>query len=117
MVRAELFRKVGGFDEINLAVAFNDIDLCLKLRRLGARIVWTPFAELTHHESVSRGPDTDPDKQMRFQAEVRHMIEVWGKDLLAEDPYYSPNLTLANEDGALAMPPRVRRPWDRCAIA
>jgi GT2 family glycosyltransferase len=112
LVRRELFRKVGGFDEKNLAVAFNDIDLCLKLRRLGARIVWTPFAELTHFESVSRGADTDPVKQERFQREVRHMLTAWGKDILADDPYYSPNLTLTHENGAFAEPPRVKRPWD-----
>jgi glycosyltransferase involved in cell wall biosynthesis len=111
LVRASLFREVGGLDEDNLTVAFNDIDLCLKIRAAGKRIVWTPFAELTHHESVSRGLDTDPDKQKRFQSEVLHMLAKWGKALEA-DPYYSPNLTLQHEDGSLAMPPRVKRPWD-----
>lgn len=112
LVRADLFRKIGGLDETNLAVAFNDIDLCLKIRNAGARIVWTPFAELTHHESVSRGVDTAPERQQRFQSEVRHMLSTWGEPALADDPYYSPNLTLSVEDGSLALPPRVKRPWD-----
>lgn len=111
LVRADLFHNVGGLDEDNLTVAFNDIDLCMKIRAVGKRIVWTPFAELTHHESISRGADTDPVKQLRFQNEVRHMVAKWGA-ALDEDPYYSPNLTLTLEDGSLATPPRVARPWE-----
>ncbi|HOZ25852.1 MAG TPA: glycosyltransferase family 2 protein [Hyphomonadaceae bacterium] len=111
LVRADLFNTVGGLDEENLTVAFNDIDLCMKIRAAGKRIIWTPFAELTHHESVSRGQDTDPDKQIRFQNEVRHMLAKWGK-ALDKDPYYSPNLTLTHEDSSLAAPPRSVRPWD-----
>ena len=113
LVRADLFQKIGGLDEENLAVAFNDVDLCLKIRNAGFRIVWTPFASLTHHESVSRSVDTDPDKQERFQGEVRHMMLRWGKSMLAEDPpHYSPNLSLTREDSSLAFPPRAKRPWD-----
>jgi O-antigen biosynthesis protein len=112
LVRASIFREVGMFDARNLAVAFNDIDLCLRIRKAGHRIIWTPFAELTHFESVSRGADTDPEKQLRFQGEVHAMWRLWEKGILESDPCYSPNLTLVEENGALATPPRVRRPWE-----
>lgn len=111
LVRAEAFAAVGGFDEENLAVAFNDVDLCLKLRKAGWRIVWTPFAELDHLESVSRGTDLEGANLRRFQREIATMEARWG-ETLARDPYYNPNLSLADENWSLAWPPRVKRPWD-----
>lgn len=105
VLRKEVFQRIGGFDE-NLAVTFNDVDLCLKIQALGYRNLWTPYAELYHHESATRGHDNTPDKRARFAAEIRLMQERWG-ELLRRDPAYSPNLTLDREDFSLAWPPRV----------
>ncbi len=76
LVRRSVFEQVGGLDE-QLQVAFNDIDFCLRLREAGYRNVWTPFAELYHHESASRGTDASPEKAKRFQGEVMHMRARW----------------------------------------
>jgi glycosyltransferase involved in cell wall biosynthesis len=107
LVRRRLFVDVGGLDE-TLTVAFNDIDFCLRLRERGYRNVWTPYAELFHLESASRGPDSAPEKAARFSAEVTLMRKRWGAALL-EDPAYNPNLTLETEDFGIAFPPRVVR--------
>jgi GT2 family glycosyltransferase len=110
LVRKDLFVKVGGLDESGLKVAFNDVDLCLKLRETGARIIWTPYAELYHHESASRGMDLAADKIERFNGESDIMRQRWG-EALRQDPFYNPNLTLEREDFSLAFPPRVAKPW------
>ena len=107
----KVWDEVEGLDEHHLAVAFNDVDLCLKIRKAGYRIVWTPYAELYHHESVSRGLDTAPEKVERFAAEIRTMQERWNTRLEA-DPFYNPNLTLDYERPHLADPPRATRPWE-----
>ncbi|MET0507555.1 MAG: glycosyltransferase family 2 protein [Burkholderiaceae bacterium] len=96
MVRRDTYLKAGGMDE-SLAVAFNDIDFCLRVRQQGFRTVWTPFAELVHHESASRGLDVEPSKRARFEAEAASMRKRWGP-LLDRDPAYSPHLTLQRED-------------------
>ncbi|GAA4485914.1 glycosyltransferase family 2 protein [Gluconacetobacter asukensis] len=114
-VRRAVWQQVGGMDETNLAIAFNDVDLCLKIRKLGLRIVWTPFAELYHHESASRGHDRMGPNAARFQREADIMVARWG-DILLNDPYYSPNYTLENADCTLASPPR-RQPRYRTAPA
>ena len=100
LVRREVFEAVGGLNEAHLAVAFNDVDFCLKVREAGYRNLWTPLAELYHHESVSRGQDDNPEKQARAQREVSYMLETWGEQLTT-DPYYNPNLTLVHEDFSL----------------
>ena len=105
VVRKKVYEKVGGFDEQNLKVAFNDVDFCLKVRELGLNNVWTPYAEMYHLESESRGQEDNPEKQERFVSEVHHMIACWGQKLL-NDPYYNPNLTLEADDFSLAWPPR-----------
>jgi GT2 family glycosyltransferase len=105
VVRRSAFEQVGGLDEVNLPIAFNDVDFCLRLREAGWRVVWTPFAELTHFESVTRGPDTGARAE-GFSRETGYMQERWG-DLLRRDPAYNPNLTLEHEDFSLAFPPRV----------
>ena len=97
VVRRDNFLRVGGFDSENLAIAFSDVDFCLKLTELGLRNVWTPYAQLYHHESVSRGPESSPEKARRFQQEIGWMKKRWG-DRLLSDPYYSPRLTLDRED-------------------
>ena len=75
-----------------LKVAFNDVDLCLRIRAAGYRIVWTPFARLIHHESKSRGAEDTPEKKARFEGEVLTMLDRWGPQLRA-DPYYNINLS------------------------
>ena len=96
MTRAEVFRKVGGFDENRLAVAFNDVDLCLKIGRAGYRVLYTPHALLTHHEAFSKTErDLTPHPQ-----EVAEMQRKWA-DTIAADPFYSPNLSRATEDYSL----------------
>ncbi|CAO3459461.1 Glycosyl transferase, group 2 family [Azospirillum largimobile] len=112
ILRKEIFDEVGGLNSEKLAVAFNDVDFCLRIREKGHLVVWTPFAELYHLESASRGPDTAPDKVKRFMGEVAYMQERWGDSLLA-DPYYNPNLTLDAENFGLAFPPRTVKPWLR----
>jgi len=91
MVRRGVFEEVGGLEE-KLQVAFNDVDFCLRLRAAGYRNIWTPFAELTHHESASRGYEDNPEKIKRFNAEMDFMKLRWGKTL-EQDPFHSPNLS------------------------
>lgn len=106
LIRKDIFLQVGGLDEVAFKVAFNDVDLCLKVRQAGHRIIWTPYAELLHHESVSRGLEDTPEKQYRFSKEVQAMHEKWQTNAVA-DPFYSPNLTLDREDFSIAWPPRT----------
>lgn len=100
LVRKSVFEQVGGLNEEHLTVAFNDVDLCIKVREAGYRNLWTPYAELYHHESVSRGADDNPKKRARAAAEVEYMRRTWG-ELLDNDPAYNPNLTLVHEDFSL----------------
>lgn len=102
MVRRNVFDEVNGLDE-QIAVAFNDVDLCLRIRAAGYRNIWTPFAELIHHESASRGYEDNPEKIARFQREVRFMQDRWGPVLHA-DPYYNPNLSMRAGDFSLHSP-------------
>ena len=106
VIKKSIYQAVGGLDETNLKVAFNDVDFCLRVREAGYRTVWTPYAELYHHESATRGIEDTPEKQLRFSDEVRYMKNRWG-DALVNDPAYSPNLTLVHEDFSYAWPPRV----------
>ena len=108
VVRKSTYLQVGGLDEDNLAIAFNDVDFCLKVRAAGYRNLWSPFAEFYHHESASRGAEDTPAKQARFGAEIKIMRDRWGA-LLDTDPAYNPNLSLNSEDFAFASPPRARR--------
>ena len=96
-MRAKVYREVGGLDETDLKIAFNDIDFCLKVREAGYLNVFTPFAILTHRESASRGAEDTPEKMARFAEEANVMLRRWG-DKLRNDPYYSPNLTLDRQD-------------------
>ncbi len=94
LVRSSLFWQVGGLDEDKLAVAFNDVDLCLKIRLAGYKVIWTPEFLAEHHESLSRGADdTNPIKESRFFHEMQTMIERYGI-LLQTDPYYSKHFSL-----------------------
>lgn len=104
LVRRGVFEEVGGLDEA-LQVAFNDIDFCLRLRRAGYRNIWTPFAELYHHESASRGSEDTDEKKQRFMREVEMMEVRWGT-LLPADPAYNVNLSLTSVCCGLSSPPR-----------
>ncbi len=97
VIKKSIFIKLGGFDEQHLSVAYNDVDFCLRVRELGYRNIYTPYAKLYHHESISRGHDDTPEKQARFLSEVEYMKEKWG-DILLNDPFYNPNLTKDRED-------------------
>jgi len=105
VIRKVIYEAVGGLNEADLRVAFNDIDFCLRVREAGYRNIWTPYAELYHHESATRGFEDTPEKQARFSQEVQYMWKRWGAQL-DNDPAYNPNLTLDHEDFSLAWPPR-----------
>ena len=100
LVRRDVWDEVGGLDE-EFALSFNDVDLCMKIRREGYLIVWTPYAELYHYESASRGMDDTPEKKARFDSEAALFRSRWGTELKRGDPYYNPNLTLVRSDFSL----------------
>lgn len=105
LVSSQLYSQVGGCDE-RLAVAFNDVDLCLRIRAAGMAIRWTPYASLIHHESLTRGSDDSASKRRRFADEYKIMRERW-RDQLESDPHYSPAMTWHGED---MQPSLIRRP-------
>ena len=103
LVKRELFEEVGGLNEANLKVAFNDVDFCLKIDKAGYRNIFTPYAELYHYESISRGRDDDsPEKIERFGNEVKFMIEKWSDEIDSKRVklcrFYNPNLDKNKED-------------------
>lgn len=100
MMRKEVFDEVGQFDE-RYAVAFNDIDLCMRVRKAGYLIVYNPYAELNHYESKSRGYEDTDEKIQRFSTEIERFRLEWGEELTKGDPYYNPNLTLSKLDFSL----------------
>jgi GT2 family glycosyltransferase len=106
LMRKANFLLAGGLDAEHLSTAFNDVDLCLKMNQHNLRVVWTPYAELYHHESASRGYEDTPEKLARFEKERQVMKDRWPNFILM-DPAYSPNLTLETQDFAYAWPPRV----------
>lgn len=102
MMRKSVYKEVGGFDP-KWEVAFNDVDLCLKIRKAGYLIVYNPYAELMHYESKSRGYEDNEEKIERFNTECENFIEKWDEFLSKGDPYYSPNLTLDKNDFSLRV--------------
>ncbi len=100
MVKRTVFEEVGGFEE-KYAVAFNDVDLCMKIRKAGYLIVYNPYAELNHYESKSRGYEDSEEKVQRFNSEVALFRSRWEEFLEKGDPYYNPNLTLEKNDFSL----------------
>ena len=97
LLRRDVWEQLNGLDTA-WAVAFNDVDLCMRIRQAGFLIVWTPFAELYHCELKSRGVDDTPEKQARLRSELHRCQQRWKKELEAGDPYYNPNLTLEGEN-------------------
>ena len=109
LVRREAFEAIGGFDE-SLPIAFNDVDLCIKLRQTGARIVWTSTVEMYHHESLTLGRHDSPARRDQFRRDVAVIQSRW-RDVLGADPAYNPNLSLkAGATFSLAWPPRAPDP-------
>ena len=109
MTRKDVYESIGGLDETNLTIAYNDVDYCLKAIEAGYRVVYTPYARLYHHESASRGDDNDemlkirdPQKYQRVLAERAYMREKW-KAYIENDPYYNPNLTRRRNDFAIGV--------------
>lgn len=100
LVKKSVYDQVGGLDE-EYAVAFNDVDFCMSIRKAGYLIVFTPFSEFYHYESKSRGDENTPEKRARFNSEVFRFQDKWGAELKKGDPYYNPNLTLDDENFAL----------------
>lgn len=96
MVKKCVWEEVGGLEE-KFAVAFNDVDFCMRIRLAGYLVVWTPYAELYHYESKSRGQEDTYRKKKRFNKEIKHFREKWGEELILGDPYYNPNLSLDTE--------------------
>ncbi len=109
MTSRELWGELGGLNQ-QLAVAYNDVDYCLRARTSGYQIIWTPFAELIHHESLSRGYDEHPKQRDRLAKESDLFVSLW-KDFLDDDPAYSPNLTLESTNFSLSDQPRFLPPW------
>jgi O-antigen biosynthesis protein len=110
VLRKEVFVDLGGFDESNLGIDFNDVDFCLRLRKRGLQIVWTPYANLIHHESVSRGHHLSVEALSQFLVEATYMQQKWTAELLC-DPFYSPNFSLNWPGFDFAFPPR----YENCA--
>jgi GT2 family glycosyltransferase len=113
LVRRDVFEQVGGLDE-RLAIAFNDVDFCLRVRAAGYRNVWTPYAEMVHHESASRGEDDTRAKLTRFASEIAFVQQRWGAQLQT-DPAYNPNLSGVYDDFSYAWPPRLTHAPERGA--
>ncbi|PRY94130.1 GT2 family glycosyltransferase [Donghicola tyrosinivorans] len=103
LVEKDIYQEVGGLNENELTVAFNDVDFCLKVGAAGYRNVWTPYAELYHYESISRGYEDTPEKLTRFNREKRYMIDTWATDKF-RDPAYNANLTLKRSDFSIGEP-------------
>ena len=111
VVRKSVFEEVGGLNETDLSVAFNDVDFCLKLRKKGYRNIWTPHSELYHHESASRGAEDTPEKLARFEHEIQYMLDTWGPEL-EHDPFYNDNFSTEIEKCfQLSVPPRRQKSW------
>jgi glycosyltransferase involved in cell wall biosynthesis len=112
VVRKSVYQEVNGLNAAAFAVAFNDVDFCLKVRARGYRNVWTPFAQLMHHESVSRGADDTPEKIERFARECANFRDRW-LGMIENDPFYNPNLTLQSFNYLPAKETRRMKPWFR----
>ena len=111
-VRKKVYLEAGGCDEKNLKVAYNDVDLCLKIRELGYRNLWTPFAQLIHYESLSRGSDLSAANYKRFKQEHSFMLTKW-KNALSNDPFFNPNLAVETHITQFAFPPKLSYEWKK----
>ena len=102
LVRKNVFEEVAGLNEVELTVAFNDVDFCLKVQKAGYRNLWTPYAELYHHESITRGHEDNPEKIARFNKEMQYMINTWSTNK-ESDKYFNINLDNGREDFSISL--------------
>jgi glycosyltransferase involved in cell wall biosynthesis len=109
-LRRSTYLEAGGLDETNLPVAFNDVDLCLRLGERGYGVVWTPHAELRHLESASRGADSDGERLARLQRDADYLRQRW-RALLDTDPHYNLNCSIKEAYFEPGFPPRRPKPW------
>ncbi|MFG5119540.1 glycosyltransferase [Methylorubrum sp. POS3] len=109
LMRRQVWDEVGGLS-LDFPVAFNDVDLCLRIRAAGYRIIWTPQASLYHLESASRGREDNPDKQRRFADDKAKMMQRW-RPVIVDDPFFNPNLALTSTACLPAFPPRTDLSW------
>ncbi len=107
VMKRSVFQDLGGLDERHLAVAFNDIDFCLRVREAGMRVIYTPHARLLHRHSASRGSDVGSERLASFAAEREYMRTRWSH-VVFDDPFFNPNLSLMGKRGRLATAPRPR---------
>ncbi|MBW4025239.1 MAG: glycosyltransferase [Proteobacteria bacterium] len=107
-LRREVWNAVGGLNETDLPVAYNDVELCIRIRACGLRIIWTPFAQLYHLESASRAREETPEQHARARREARYMRDQWGP-VLDDDPFY--NLNFDRKDHLFELAPCRPRPW------
>lgn len=105
-----LYEQLGGLNEKALPVAFNDVDYCLRLQEVGYRVIYTPHAELYHHEWATRGVDTTWRQRWRARREINYMRSRW-RERMKNDPYYNPNLSYDQPNFTLNWKPRVAKPW------
>ena len=113
-IRRQVFFEAGGLNEANLAVAYNDVDLCLRVGDRGYRVVWTPFAELFHLECASRGLDVTPAKRDLLRRELEYIRTTWGTLFESADPFHNPNLLFAWDGLHVPSVPRRQKPWQSC---
>jgi O-antigen biosynthesis protein len=112
MTWKSLYQRLGGLDEKELAVSFNDVDYCLRVLEAGQRVIFTPHAQLYHLESASRGRGRSDEQQARETREANVMRRRW-RARLQHDPYYNPNLSYRYPDFSLSDAPRAKKPWLR----
>lgn len=102
---------MGGFDEKNFPISFNDVDYCLRLREAGYRIIFTPYVELYHHESLTRKEMHDLLRS-QYKREAEYIRKKWAK-YVDFDPFYNPNLNHKAPDFRISAFPRIKKPWER----
>jgi GT2 family glycosyltransferase len=110
LTHKRVYEELHGLNESRLKVAFNDVDYCLRLLQAGYRVIYTPHAELYHHESATRGMDMGVRKRLRARSEIRYMRRHW-RERMRHDPYYNPNLSYRRPDFSLGESQRFRKPW------
>jgi O-antigen biosynthesis protein len=110
-LRRSVYAEAGGLDAVNFPVAFNDVDLCLRIGERGYAVVWTPYAELYHLESATRGADRDPERLARFERDAEQLRQRWG-EILSRDPFYNLNCSVAAAYFEPGFPPRRCKPWE-----
>lgn len=113
MTHKSLYKSLNGLNEKDLAVEFNDIDYCLRVRKAGYEVIYTPHAELYHYESISRAKDfTSEEKKQARRREADHFRRSW-PEVIKHDPFYNPNLTRVRADFTRSHAPLVEKPWNR----